>query len=338
MSLEVAPLRDLFGEVEVPVVAAWGGGVDSTAMLIEMVENKERIDAVLFADTGSEPPAVYEQVRLFKSWLETRGVLVVIVRYEPQRFKNYPRYSSLLENCLVNGTLPSISFGRHSCSIKWKIAPQDKWMASWEPALRVWAAGGKVIRLIGYDCSPADTRRYGHATSLGEDERYTYRYPLREWGWTRADCEARIEAAGLPRFQKSSCFMCGSMRSEELRALPPQLHRLIVLLEARAKPRLRNIDGLWRKPIQGKRGATPRPGSMTEFIRSEGLLPSDEIDEIIALAPQDLLAWQDAVAQIETARPAMSEWVRLFEATATPAFTHPDLPALFPNRPLPQAA
>ena len=51
------------------------------------------------------------------------------------------------------------------------------------------------------------------------------------------------------------------------------------------KPRLRTVDGLWRKPVLGRLGATPRPGSITEFIRERGLLPPAEIDHIIATAP-----------------------------------------------------
>lgn len=338
MSPDAEPYRDLFGVVDIPVVAAWGGGVDSTAMLIEMVERGERVDQVLFADTGNEKAAVYSQVRLFTTWLRAHGVAVETVRYEPQRFKNFPPYATLLENSLANGTLPSVAFGRGTCSLKWKVAPQNKWMQTWEPAQRVWAAGGKVVRLIGYDASPADSRRYAHAQSLPEDPHYTYRYPLREWDWTRADCEARIAAAGFQPFEKSACFFCSASKPAEIAALTAQELRLIVLMEARAKPRLRNIDGLWRTPVQGKRGATPRPGSMTEYIRSEGLLPAAEIDEIVALAPRDLLAWQDAVAQLTEHRPAMAEWVKLFEVTATPAFSNTDLPALFPRRPAAIAA
>src|SRR3546814_19366500 len=74
----------------------------------------------------------------------------------------WPPYFSLLENCLTNATLPSISFGRHSCSQKWKIQPQDQRVKEWEPAQRIWAQGGKVVKLIGYDSSPADSRRYAH--------------------------------------------------------------------------------------------------------------------------------------------------------------------------------
>lgn len=56
ISAPAAPLKDLFGIVEVPVVAAYGAGLDSTAMLVEMVEAGERVDHVLFADTGAEKP------------------------------------------------------------------------------------------------------------------------------------------------------------------------------------------------------------------------------------------------------------------------------------------
>src|SRR3546814_13115632 len=74
-----------------------------------------------------------------------------------------------------------------------------------------WARGQKVVRLIGYDASPADTRRYTHASTITSDL-FECRYPLREWGWDRAACIARIEAAQLPVPPKSSCFICGAMK------------------------------------------------------------------------------------------------------------------------------
>jgi hypothetical protein len=49
------------------------------------------------------------------------------------------------------GTLPSITFGRHSCSQKWKIEPQDRFVESWEPAFFFWFRGGKMTKCIGYD-------------------------------------------------------------------------------------------------------------------------------------------------------------------------------------------
>lgn len=306
-------VSDLFGEIEAPVMVAYGGGVDSTAMLIELVERGERIDMVLFADTGSEKPATYLYVWLFSQWLADRGVKIEVVRYEPQNFKHFPPYRSLDENCFTNGTLPSISFGFSSCSQKWKVEPQNKWTERWGPAVRVWAAGGKVVKLIGYDDGARDQKRYAHAEGY-TDDRYEYRYPLREWGWDREACADRIRAAGLPVPPKSACFMCGAMKPWEVHTLGPAQLRRIVLLEARAKPRLRNVEGLWRKAVKGRNGATPRPGAMTDYIRAQGLLPAAEIDEIIEAAPRALLAFQESQAGVPVAdREELSRWLKFFD-------------------------
>jgi 3'-phosphoadenosine 5'-phosphosulfate sulfotransferase (PAPS reductase)/FAD synthetase len=282
-----------------PVLAAWGAGVDSTAMLTELVARGERVDAVLFANTGSENPLTYRFLPVFIGWLQDRGVPVHIVRYQPKNFKNYPPYATLEENCLTNGTLPSKTFGFGSCSIKWKASPQDAWTKTWRPAIDAWAAGLKVIKLIGYDCSPADSRRYAEAEGHTQgDGRYEYRYPLREWGWTREDCIARIAAEGLPVPPKSSCFFCPAMKPHEVAALRRKELRRIVLMEA----------------VKGTRGATPRPGSMTEYIRAEGLLPADEIDAIITAAPQALIRFSDAAGQIAAGdRPPLASWVETFD-------------------------
>lgn len=296
-----------------PVLAAWGAGTDSTAMLIEMVENGEPVDQVLFADTGDEQPRTYAFIPIFRAWLEERGVPVTIVRNEVRDFRHWPPYATLGENCLTNATLPSIAFGFSSCSQKWKAAPQNRWTRSWAPAQRIWSAGGKVTKLIGYDCSPADQRRYAERAGV-TDPLYDFRYPLREWGWQRADCVARIAAAGLPQPGKSACMFCLAAKPDDLRDYPAWALRRIVLMEARAKPRLTSIEGLWRKSVKGCRGATPHPGSMAAFIRSEKLLPSDEIDLIEASAPTALLRFQEAQAGLAAAdRTPIADWLALFE-------------------------
>jgi hypothetical protein len=303
-----------------PVLAAWGAGVDSTAMLVELVARGEPPDAVLMADTGSERPETMAYVPLFREWLDQHGVENHIVRCEPKRFKHWPPYASLLENLLTNGTLPSISFNRHSCSAKWKIAPQDRWAETWPMAQAAWACGQKVTKLIGYDCSAADNRRYAHREGHC-DPRFDFRYPLREWGWTRDDCIERLKAEGLPVPIKSSCFFCAAMKPAEVLTLPAPYLRLIVLIEARAKPRLRTVDGLWRKPVKGRGEAIARPGSMTAFIRQRRLLPSEEIDAIISSAPADLLAFQQAAGGMPLeARQPMKDWLTRFNAgLASPA-------------------
>lgn len=296
---------DLFG---VPVVAAWGMGVDSTAMIIEWVARGLPLSVVLTADTGVEREETYAYLPIFQRWMDRYHIEHHVVRYIPKRFKHWPPYFSLLENCLTNATLPSISYGGHSCSAKWKIQPQDQWVARWRPAQEIWARGGKVVKLIGYDSSPADSRRYahreGHVSGL-----YDYRYPLREWQWDRDACAARIQAEGLPLPHKSACWLCLAQKTHELMTLPPWCLRLIVLVEARAAPRLQIVEGLWRKSTR------ERPGSMTRFIRERCLLPSDEVDAIISGAPVDLIDFQRVAAEIPLAeRPTMRDWIDRFNA------------------------
>ncbi len=305
---------DMFGLNRSPVMVAWGGGVDSTAMIIEMHARGEPIDMVLFADTFSERPWTYETVRTFSAWLEERGIPFQRVFYQAQRFKNFPPYLGLLENCLTNGTLPSIAFGFGSCSLKNKVAPQNKFTENWEPAVTAWRQGLQVVKCIGYDCSPADQKRYAEREGYVED-RYQYRYPLREWGWTRVECEARIAEAGLPPVKKSACFFCTATKPAELHEYEPELLRIIVLMEARAKPRLKTTEGLWRKAVKGVRGGTPRPGDMTSYIRDKGLLPAEEVDYIEANAPTALISWQEAHADtpIED-RPDVRTWLEFFNA------------------------
>jgi len=190
-----------------------------------------------------------------------------------------------------NATLPSISLGRHSCSLKWKRAPADASLKAWPPARDAWARGERVIRLIGYDASPADTRRYNHAVTISEPL-FDIRYPLRE---------------GLPVPMKSACWMCLGMKPEEVETLPPRQLRLIVLMEARAAPRLRTVEGLWRSSTKA------RPGRMTDFIRARGLLPADEIDAIVARAPTELVAFQQGAAAIPLERrPSIETWLEQF--------------------------
>lgn len=262
-----------------PVIASWGAGIDSTAMIIELTSQGAAPDLVLMADTVSEFPQTDSFVPIFRQWMTDHNILNHIVRYLPTRLNGLPSYEGLLEYLLATATLPSIAFGRHTCSLKWKVAPQHAFVRTWQPALDSWKNNQPVIRLIGYDASPRDTQRYAHAETH-EDNRYTNHYPLREWGWTRPRSAQRILDAGLPLPHKSSCYFCTACKPAEIETLPPRNLELIVLLESAAAPRLRTIEGLWRKTTLGRGKAQPRPGSMTQYIVDHALLAPERIAEI----------------------------------------------------------
>ena len=50
------------------IVASFGGGVNSTAMLVGLWERGEKVDLILFADTGGEKPHTYAHVMEMSEW------------------------------------------------------------------------------------------------------------------------------------------------------------------------------------------------------------------------------------------------------------------------------
>lgn len=228
---------------EVPLVVAYGMGVDSTAVLVRFAQLGIKPDLILFADTGGEWPETYAYLETMNTFLRANGMVEVqVVRYTPKT----ATYSTLEENCNQKKMLPSLAYGMKGCSLKFKRAPQDKFCNRWEPTRATWKAGRKVIKVIGYDAGRKDARRNW---KIADDKKYEYWYPLRDWQWDRERCEAEIAAAGLPIPRKSSCFFCPACKAHEVDDLikfHPDLARRIVRMEALAAPNLKSVKGLWR--------------------------------------------------------------------------------------------
>ncbi len=215
---------------DLPTVVSFGGGVNSTAMLIAMHKSGKHPDAILFADTGGEKPETYAHVKRMQSWCIENGMPpITVVSYSSKMlsplkidFACGSAHASLEDECHNNGTLPSKAFGFGGCSQKWKRYPMDKWVNQWEPAIKAWEAGKKVLRLIGIHAG--ETRR----GKIPDDAKFTYGFPLRILGWAQTE---------------SSCWFCPSMRKPEvieLSAKHPDLFARAVDMERNA----RECDGL----------------------------------------------------------------------------------------------
>jgi hypothetical protein len=216
------------------VVGCFGGGTNSAAMIIELVNTGHPLSLNLFADTGGEKPHTYEFIYHFTNWLLKRNA--------PPITWVKPAYNKTLErDCLDRHALPAIAYGFKTCSQRFKLQPQDKYLNNWQPAKDAWKRGEKVIKLIGYDAS--EERRAKEYTS----KKYDLRYPLIEWGWDREKCIEVIRAAGLPLPGKSACFFCPSSKKQEILQLKKQYPQLLdraVAMEKNAN--LKDIAGLGR--------------------------------------------------------------------------------------------
>ena len=143
------------------ILVSFGGGTNSTAMLIEMVRRNIHADVILFADTGGEHPHTYEHVNEFSQWLVDRGHMpIMTVKQE----------KTLEEDCLIRKALPSIAYGFKTCSQRWKIAPQDKFMNNCESANEIWKSGEKITKYVGFDSDEA------HRIKDYSDKKYTVEY------------------------------------------------------------------------------------------------------------------------------------------------------------------
>lgn len=220
-----------------PITVAWGGGVNSTAMLIGMCERNIRPDYITFADTGGEKPHTYQYIPIIREWLASVNFPQLTV------VKKTSMYLDLEDNCLKKQQLPAIAYGFKTCSDKYKRQPQDKFHNNLPELKELWRSGGKVVKAVGYDAG--ERRR----AKIVEDSKYQLWYPLIEWGWYREECIEAIRRAGLPDPGKSACFFCPSSKKWEildLRDRYPELFARAVAMERNAAANLVTVKGLGR--------------------------------------------------------------------------------------------
>lgn len=262
---DVARALELVGKTETdregnewthPIAWSYGGGKDSSAGILHMYELGIRPDLIIIADVGGEHPHTWETVAAMDEWCQSHDFPEIMITsyYSPTT-----RYQSLEGNCLQNDGLPSLAYGGHSCSLKWKIeAIEDEiWgIEGWEPARVALEQGIRVTRCIGYDYGCADSKRFAKVDKVekkdeasGKFLHWKNRYPLREWQLSRDDLDATI--ASHPEFgdalesrtgsrvvRKSSCFFCPAMKVAEVEEMAtdyPELALRAAVMEYRAE-------------------------------------------------------------------------------------------------------
>lgn len=210
-----------------PLIVCYGGGVDSTAVLVLFWMMGIIPDLILFANTHAEKPETTAYIHnVMQPWLRSIGFPeITIVQNNP---KDTTGYTSLYGQMMKNETLPPPAFGMHSCSVTWKVKPQDYFLrgaskgpnkqTGWQPALDAWARGVSPIKVVGYDDSTADRKRAGKVHGKVYDPKHPFDIwlPLQDLGFKRAECVQVIRDAGLPVPMKSACYFCPSSKAWEV--------------------------------------------------------------------------------------------------------------------------
>jgi hypothetical protein len=165
-------------------IVLFGGGVNSTAMIIEMVKKKMPIDYVIFSDTGSELPETYEFLEVMRKWFKEHNLNFIEVK---------SKYGCSLYDYYFNKkTMPFRKF--RNCTDKFKKLPINKFLKQFKIE--------GVTQYIGIACDEARRCR------ISDMKWTTFEYPLVKWLVNRKRCLEIIKSKGLPEPVKSGCYMC----------------------------------------------------------------------------------------------------------------------------------
>lgn len=212
-------------------VLSLGAGVQSTTLALMACDGTlPGLDAAIFADTGWEPVAVYEQVRRLTAVLGDRGIPVHIVTRgnirtdttdSTKRFLSLPWYTlAPVEDAdphcsLCGGTGMRLErhcrcregMGRRQCTAEYKVAVVNRrtreLLGAAAPRFRHVPRGRVSEQWIGFSTDEI-ARVNDKPANL-----YTYpRHPLLEIGMSRRDCERWLATRGWGDTAKSACIGC----------------------------------------------------------------------------------------------------------------------------------
>ena len=228
---------------------SYGGGVQSTAMLVLAAQGKlgYDVDAALFANVGddSEHPATLEYVHSIAiPWATEQGIPVHVL----DRVKRDGSVETLMGRLMKEGSrslpipirMSNGAPGNRSCTADFKIKVVGKW-------LKANGANAANPATVCIGISTDEIQRVGNKKVAPYENPV---YPLIQLGIDRSGCQRIIAEAGLPVPPKSSCFFCPFHRPQmwmEMRRDEPELFFAAADLEATLNQRrdLLGKDHVW---------------------------------------------------------------------------------------------
>jgi len=215
-----------------PTVVSYGGGIQSTALVVLAMRERWAIDEIVHVDlVDAESPATREYVVLFRDWLrrEHGRDITIIERDLYGDMLARPEFTPVP----WHGKCERFMLSRQ-CTRQYKVAPLQRYLYDRYP--------GECIRLmLGISVDEYHRMRDSSAAWI------EHVYPLVDARLTRWQCRDIIERAGLAAPSKSSCWFCPYRSSASQWALVrryPYLRAMACALEDRinAERRRRGRD------------------------------------------------------------------------------------------------
>lgn len=234
-------------------VISYGGGVQSTAMLVLAAQGAIDSTEALFCNVGDDSEAV-ETLRYVREIAIPYAAAHGIAVHEIRRTRRDGTTPTLLEYHLEQvertGATPlpvkmqgagDGGIANRTCTVEWKAKPVRQW-------LRKHGATKAAPVHLALGISTDEI----HRANNRNDQPYELRtFPLLDLGLSRNDCTAIIRRAGLPVPPKSACWFCPFIppaRLAEMRRDNPARFDAIEALETgmnKQRDRLGKVPFYW---------------------------------------------------------------------------------------------
>lgn len=205
-----------------PVVLSWGRGVDSTALLVELILNPAARDfeledlIVVTAVVGREwertdrdceevilPLLRHYNILLIqagrKSNSQTDGVEIFSCTRQPKKIYRRGIYN-LDEHLLIEGIVPQRANNKRLCTLHFK-----GFVVDWVIKQMLGSNEGQFYRyVLGFNADEIDRRKDDSVAW----RKQVFEFLLIDWKWTRQHCENYINNFSNRIWRKSSCSFC----------------------------------------------------------------------------------------------------------------------------------
>lgn len=211
-------------------VLSYGGGLNSTALLVYLIKNNYPLDLVIFADTGSEFEHTYKTVQIYKEYCLNKQIPFEIVKSDKGIIYDYYYNRKITPSRM-----------KRDCTTKFKIMPIRQYIRSKYPKNKE-----KFVFYIGIDYDESHRMRDSDVSYI------TNQYPLVDNKIGREDCKLLLEQEKLHVPEKSGCYFCPFTKKDgwiNLKLNRPELFNKSIILEQNNKRYPEPVSLLSSKPL-----------------------------------------------------------------------------------------
>lgn len=186
-------------------ILSMGWGVQTwTLAAMAALDEIERPDFIVFADTTHESQKTYDFIAQWEPWLDKYGLEVKTIKGERTNVVREDwSNSTLIPAYTVDSTTRAYGQIKRECTHEWKIMPIRRFIRAELRRLQAPLQPGLVQLWLGISWDEAPMRM------RDSDVAYIiHRYPLVEKRLTRLHCISWLQEHELPVPPKSACVFC----------------------------------------------------------------------------------------------------------------------------------